>query len=127
MNAIEPNMMAVAWFTILFVVTCVAFFIVAGMFPLSLRPQSAKAPGALLLIGGNLTALLMLAVGTVIYGWVELRWTTLLIGGGLIFLFAPALLESLPIRWRDGRIGLAALLLTQMAGISLLCTVANLI
>ena len=117
MDAIEPNVLALVWLGPLFAVDCVAFFIVAGMFPLGSRPGSAKAPGGLSLIAGNSTALVVLTAAIILHGWTELRWTTLVIGGGVIFLFTPSLLQSLPERWRDGRAGLAVLLLVQMAAI----------
>ncbi|MGQ9367520.1 hypothetical protein [Azospirillum sp. ST 5-10] len=120
MNEIEPNILALAWFGLLFAVGCLAVLVVAGMFPLSLRPQPARAAGGLALIAANLAALPPLLAGTALYGWDELRWTSLVIGGGLVFLFAPLLLDVLPPRWRDGRPGLAALLAAQLAALSLL-------
>jgi hypothetical protein len=125
MTEIEPNLLALAWFGLLFAITCVAFFLMAGMFPLAARPPAAKARGGLLLILGNLAALLALGVGTALYGWVELRWTSLVIGAGLIFLFTPGLLDGIPARWRDGRTGLFTLLITQAAALSLLYRMAE--
>jgi hypothetical protein len=105
MSTIEPNLPALARFGALFAVTSVAFFFMLGLFPLARRPSGTKISGALLLIGTNLGAWLVLAAATAIYGWTELRWTSLVIGGGLIFLLAPMLLETLLPHWQIGRMG----------------------
>lgn len=127
MDAIEPNVLALIWFILLFAISCVSFYLIVGMFPLRLRPKAAQGPGTLPLIGGNLAALLALTAGTIAYGIGELRWTSLVICGGLLLLFAPTLLQSLPAQWRDGKPGLAALLLVQILCLSLLYGATDLI
>jgi hypothetical protein len=96
MNAIEPNWPSLIWFAGFATVGGIALLIVAGMFPLHARPDIAKSPAAKALILGNVVLLGMLLIGTGLYGYLELRWTTLIVASGLIFLFAPALLEE----WR---------------------------
>ena len=120
MEAIEPNLAALGSFTALSALTCLALLIVAGMFPLHHRPAAARAPGGPSLLGCNLLLLPALAVGTAVYGWMELRWATLVISCGLVFLLAPLLLDRLPAGWRDGRTGLAGLLLAQGGALFLL-------
>lgn len=110
MSMIEPNIAALLWFSVLWTVCCVAFFVLSGMFPLDARPDRAKRPGGTVLVIGNALLLAVLMVGTGRYGYEELRWTTLIIAGGVIFLFAPILFEAWPERWRDGRAGLAVVL-----------------
>ena len=66
------------------------------MFPLQTRPDTAKSPFVTLLVLGNAALLAILLGATGLYGYLELRWTTLVVVSGLIFLFAPALFEE----WR---------------------------
>jgi len=113
MGAIEPNWTALLWFCLFWTASCIAFLSVSGMFPLGSRPEEAKGAGGISLIVGNAMLLLALAVGTAFYGYAELRWTSLVVAGGLIFLFAPDAFQVWPARLRDGRVGLAAVLVLQ--------------
>ena len=91
MDAIEPHWISLLWFTA-FATTCaVALLVVAGMFPLHSRPDSAKSGAATLLVVGNAVLLIVLLAGTGWYGYAELRWSTLIVVGGLVVLFAPGL------------------------------------
>jgi hypothetical protein len=113
MNNIEPNLPALPWFCILLTVSCVAFLVIAGMFPLSSRPEGVRRPGGALLIVWNLLLLLALAAVTAFYGYTELRWSTLVVVGGVILLFSPLLFQIWPAAWRDNRRGMAMLLAVQ--------------
>ncbi len=113
MAAIEPNWTALLWFSLFWTASCIAFLCVAGMFPLRARPDDVRSAGGVSLIVGNAVLFLALVAGTVFYGFAELRWTTLIVAGGIIFLFAPDIFQAWPARWRDGRIGLGLLLAVQ--------------
>jgi hypothetical protein len=109
MDAIEPHWISLLWFTA-FATTCaVAFLVVAGMFPLRSRPDSAKSGAATLLVVGNAVLLIVLLTATGWYGYAELRWSTLIVVGGLVVLFAPGLFEAWPLPLRDGSTGLIVL------------------
>jgi hypothetical protein len=109
MDAIEPHWISLLWFTA-FATTCaVAFLVVAGMFPLRSRPDSAKSGAATLLVVGNAVLLIVLLTATGWYGYAELRWSTLIVVGGLVVLFAPGLFEAWPLSLRDGSTGLIVL------------------
>jgi uncharacterized membrane protein HdeD (DUF308 family) len=110
MNAIEPNWISLLWFAGCATVCALAFLVVAGMFPLGSRPEVARAGGTTLLIAGNAVLLAALATATGRYGWLELRWSTLIIVTGLIVLFAPGLFQAWPSSLRDGRVGLWVLI-----------------
>lgn len=120
MGAIEPNLSALLLYAALSMICCLAFLVLAGMFPLGLRDERAKRPGGLALVVGGVLLLAGLAVATVAYAWGNLRWTTLVVGGGLAFLFSPALLQAWPERWRDGRLGLALVVVLLAGGFALL-------
>ena len=125
MDAIEPHWISLLWFTA-FATTCaVAFLVVAGMFPLHSRPDSAKSGAATLLVVGNAVLLIVLLAGTGWYGYTELRWSTLIIVGGLVVLFAPGLFEAWPLPLRDGSTGLIVLVGIQVLALAALAKVGG--
>jgi hypothetical protein len=125
MHLIEPNWPSLLWFCLFWGACCVAFLVVAGMLPLSRRPDDARRRGGAVLVLWNALLLAALAAGTWWFGAAELRWTSLVVFGGLVFLFAPALFEVWPAAWRDGRTGLAALLGGQALALALLYGVSG--
>jgi hypothetical protein len=125
MDAIEPHWISLLWFAA-FATTCaVAFLVVAGMFPLRSRPDSVKSGAATLLIVGNAVLLIVLLTGTALYGYAELKWSTLIVVGGLVVLFAPGLFEAWPVPLRDGRAGLIALVGIQVLALAALAKVGG--
>jgi len=125
MDAIEPNWISLLWFVAFATICSVAFLVMAGMFPLRTRPDSVKSNSAMLLIVGNAILLAALLLGTGLYGYAELRWTTLIVVGGLIVLFTPGLFETFPSSLRDGRTGLVVLVGVQLLALATLAKVAG--
>ena len=117
MASIEPNLLPLLWFALCCTVACVAVLVLAGAFPLASRPDLAGSPGGTALAVGDALLLAVLVAGTAWFGWSHLRWTSLVIAGGSVFLFAPGLFHLWPERWRDGRAGLA--LLFCLLGVSI--------
>jgi len=103
----------------------VAFLIVAGMFPLGSRPDQAKSGAATFLVVGNGLLLSALLVGTGLYGYAELRWSSLIVVTGLVVLFAPGLFEVWPSSFRDGRTGLVVLIGVQILALATLAKIAG--
>jgi hypothetical protein len=124
MNAIEPNWIALLWFVACTTICALAFLVVAGMLPLQSRPGSAKSSGMALLIGSNALLLVTLLAATGFYGYIELRWSTLIVVTGLIVLFAPGLFQAWPSSLRDGRMGLATLIAIQALALATLAKIA---
>jgi hypothetical protein len=120
MAGIEPNLFALVLFAAAFAACCLSFFTLVGMFPQSARPQSiaGAAGGALVLI--NLALLVILLAGVASFAHQTLRWTSVVVFGGLIFLFIPAVFQVIPSAWRDSRSGLAVLGFVQIAALALL-------
>lgn len=110
MSMIEPNVTALTWFALFAGVASVGFYVLTGMFPLETRPDLKGRPLGLLLLAVNVVLLLALVGGGLAYGAANLRWTSLIIVGGLAVLFAPGLFNVWPQRWRDGQAGLAIVL-----------------
>jgi hypothetical protein len=95
------------------------------MFPLRSRPNSAKSAAATLLVAGNALLLAALVLGTGLYGYAELRMSTLIVVAGLVVLFAPGLFEAWPSSLRDSRIGLVVLVGIQVLALAALARVAG--
>jgi hypothetical protein len=124
MAAIEPHWISLLWFAAFATICTVAFLLVAGMFPLRSRPESVKSGAALLLVVGNGLLLATLLAGTGLYGYAELRWSSLVVVAGLAVLFAPGLFEIWPASIRDGRTGLVILVGVQMLALATLAKIA---
>jgi hypothetical protein len=124
MAAIEPHWISLLWFAAFATICTVAFLVVADMFPLRSRPESVKSGAALLLVVGNGLLLATLLAGTGLYGYAELRWSSLVVVAGLAVLFAPGLFEIWPSSVRDGRTGLVILVAVQMLALATLAKVA---
>ena len=125
MQAIEPNWVSLLWFAVFATIGTVALLVVAGMFPLRSRPEAARSNAATMLVVGNGILVLALLVGTGIYGFTELRWSTLIVVTGLVVLFAPGLFEICPSSLRDGRKGLVVLVGVQMLALAALAKLAG--
>jgi hypothetical protein len=125
MQAIEPNWVSSLWFAVFATICTLAFLVVAGMFPLRARPDSARSNAATLLVGSNALLLAALLVGTGLYGYAELRWSTLVVVAGLVVLFTPGLFEVWPAPLRDGRNGLVILVGIQILALATLTKVAG--
>lgn len=106
MNHLEPNIIALSWFTLLWSVCCLGFFQLAGMYPIHRRDGDGAERSALLVLGNTVLWLALLA-GTLMFAYVALRWTTTVVVAGILFLFIPELFQAIPGRWRDGRAGMA--------------------
>jgi hypothetical protein len=125
MTAIEPNWLSLIWFALFASISSVALLVVAGMFPLGSRPEGAKSATATLLVLGNVVLLAALLVGTGLYGYAQLRWTTLIVISGLIFLFAPALIEEWPWRPHGATVQLLVLVSIQTLALAVLVKVGG--
>jgi hypothetical protein len=125
MDAIEPHWVSLLWFAGFATVGTVAFLMVCGMFPLRSRPDAARSHAATVLVFGNAVLLAALLAGTGLYGYAELKWSSLIIVTGLVVLFAPGLFEVWPARLRDGPAGLVALVGVQILALAALATVAG--
>jgi hypothetical protein len=105
-NHLEPNLVALSWFTLLWSVCCLGFLQLAGMYPLR-AGGAGEARNPVLLVFGNTACWLALLAGTLAFASMQLRWTTIVVVAGLLFLFIPELFQAIPARLRDGRKGMA--------------------
>jgi hypothetical protein len=103
---LEPNLVALSWFTLLWSVCCLGFLQLSGMYPLR-AGGVGEARNSVLLVFGNTALWLALLAGTLAFAAMQLRWTTIVVVAGLLFLFTPELFQTIPARLRDGRTGMA--------------------
>ena len=120
MDAIEPHWISLLWFGAFATVCTLSFLVIAGMFPLHSRPDSLKTNAGLVLVAGNTVLLAALSIATAIFGYSELRWSTLIVVAGLVVLFSPALFEVWPSSFRDGSKGLVTLIAIQLLALATL-------
>jgi hypothetical protein len=122
LGQIEPNGPALALFTATFAASCLSFFTLAGMFPARARPLPVAGQIGNLLVLVNLALLAALLGGVALVAHQTLRWTSVVVAGGLIFLFVPSVFEVIPNEWRDSRGGLLILGALQLAALALLAS-----
>jgi len=122
MGAIEPNIQALAWFVALWSMCCLGFLQLAGLYPLRqpTRPQMSN-----LLVLAATTLWIATLAATVHFAVTELRWTTIIIVAGVLFLFVPEIFQALPRRFRDGLPGLAISACAFVAALLLLAHLAG--
>ena len=122
LGTIEPNGVALALFIATFAAGCLSFFTLAGMFPARARPLGVGGHAGNLLVLLNIALSAMLLIGVALYAHETLRWTSIVVAGGLIFLFVPSIFQVIPNEWRDSRGGLVALGALQLASLALLAS-----
>ena len=120
LGQIEPNGVALALFAATFAAGCLSFFTLAGMFPARARPLPVAGQLGSLLVLFNLALMMVLLGGVALFAHQTLRWTSIIVAGGLIFLFVPSIFEIIPNAWRDSRGGLVFLGALQLASLALL-------
>ncbi|MGI9520350.1 MAG: hypothetical protein ACR2PG_01760 [Hyphomicrobiaceae bacterium] len=111
MDAIEPNWPSLIKFALVWSIACVGFFFVSGSLPVRAAPQQVRSGMGPALVWLNFICVLVLAVGAIILAASELRATTSIVFGGLIFLFSPFAIQDLPSDLKDSKLGLLLLLL----------------
>ena len=120
LRAIEPNGLALLLFAATFAAGCLSFFTLAGMFPAQARPLPIAGHFGSLLVLLNLALLAVLLTGVALFAHETLRWTSVVVAGGLIFLFVPSIFQIIPNEWRDSRGGLVFLGMLQLVSLTLL-------
>lgn len=102
MSQLEPNIAELAWFAVLWSICCLGFLQLAGMFPLESRAAKIPVP----LVIASTVLWLVLLIGAFAYAVAELRWSSIVVVAGLLFLFMPEPFQAIPERWRNSSAGL---------------------
>jgi hypothetical protein len=119
-DAFEPNLPALLIFAAAWAACCIGGIHLAGMLPLSSAPAAVRSRGWAALVTLNGVLLAALLALTVAFSYRELRWSSAVVVGGAIFLFAPLAVQDLPERIRDGKAGLVLLVVMLLLALALL-------
>jgi hypothetical protein len=120
LDAIEPNIGALAVFAVAWLVCCTAAFQISGLLPLAEAPQSVRSGSGAALVFLDIALLLLLAVLTLFHCFRELRWSSIIVVGGAIFLFSPFVTQDLPPALKYSKAGLAFLALVLVLALAIL-------
>lgn len=119
MAAIEPNWQALVVFLVAWLAGCVGVIFLSGTLPVKAAPPAVQVGFGPALVWVNLAALVALLALTAWFAVGHLRWTSLVVGGGFVFLFAPFIVQDLPRALRDTQAGLVTLLACLLAATGL--------
>lgn len=125
MDAIEPNWQALLVFLAASGAASVTFYFLSGTLPVSAAPRGLQSRLGVALVWGNVAMFVVLAALTIWFAAVELRWTSLIVGGGFMVLFAPFFVQDLPRALKDTKAGLACLLIVNLAAAALVWVAAE--
>lgn len=120
MDAIEPNWGALIVFAAVWAVSCIGLFYMIGTLPLTAAPDAVRRGAGPLLVALNVAFLAVLLVSAFLFALAELRWTSLIIAGGMVFLFSPFVVQDLPGRLKDNQLGLVLVLALTVAALAAL-------
>ncbi len=120
MEAIEPNWMSLIVFVGAWAVSCIGAFYLIGIMPLAAAPGQVQRGLGPVLVFANVALIALLLVASLVFAMAELRWTSLIVAGGMVFLFSPFVVQDLPSALKDNKLGLAILLALTAGGLALL-------
>jgi hypothetical protein len=106
MSAVEPNWPMALMLALTWLVGCAGLLFVFGHLPLSAAPEGVRRGGGPVLVWLGLAVMVAVALATVVTAFESLRWTTMVVLGGFVFLFAPFFVQDLPAAIRDTQRGL---------------------
>ncbi len=125
MSAVEPNIPALLVFAVAWLICCAGFFYLSAMFPLSAAPLRLRSGAGSFLIVLDAALLVVLFALTLLFSYRELRWSSMIVAGGVIFLFAPFVTQDVPDRLKNRKTGLLLLLLFLLLAFGLLLGAAG--
>ena len=114
-----PSLPELSLFMALVLVLSLYWLTVSGHFPEEHRAASLKSAAGQALLWGTIVLCALLTLAALTFAWTRVPLYAAILGGGLMVLIAPLLLQPLPDSIVDGRLGLlifAALGLMLMAG-----------
>jgi hypothetical protein len=101
-----PPLPELSLFMGLVLVLALYWLTASGHFPEEHRAASLKTAGGQALLWGSMLLAALLTLAALAFAWVRLPISAAVIGGGLMVLVAPLLLQPLPDSFVDGRSGL---------------------
>ena len=101
-----PPLPELSLFMALVLVLSLYWLTASGHFPEEHRAASLKTAGGQALLWGTMLIAALLTLAALGFAWVRLPISAAVIGGGLMVIVAPLLLQPLPDSFVDGRRGL---------------------
>jgi hypothetical protein len=101
-----PPLPELAVFMALVLVLSLYGLTVSGHFPEEHRAATLRTAGGQVLLWGTLCLSVVLAVAALVFAWRRVPLPVAVIGGGIMVLIAPLLLQPLPDSFVNGRRGL---------------------
>lgn len=120
MDAIEPNWIELIVFAAVWAIGCAGLFYLIGILPLSAAPAEVRRGAGPMLVMTNVGLVGALLLFALLFAFAELRWTSLVVAGGMVFLFSPFIIQDLPEKLKDNKAGLSLVLILTVAGLLLL-------
>jgi hypothetical protein len=119
-EAIEPNWVSLIVFAAAWGVACVGAFYLVGIMPLAAAPGAVQRGAGPLLVMVTCVLVVVLVASALVFAISELRWSSLVIAGGMVFLFAPFIVQDLPPALKDNKLGLVLVMVLSLGGLALL-------
>jgi len=119
-DAIEPNLIALVVFVAAWAVGCAGLFYLIGILPLKAAPAAVRRGAGPMLVITNVGLVGLLLVFSLLFAFAELRWTSLVVAGGMVFLFSPFIIQDLPEGLKDNKTGLSLVMLLTVVGLLVL-------
>lgn len=107
MSGVEPNWVMAIMLAGTWLIGCAGLLFVFGHLPLSAAPETVQRGAGPVLVWAGVAVMAGIAIGTVVMAADALRWTTSVVLGGFVFLFAPFLVQDLPASIKETQGGLA--------------------
>ena len=125
MSAVEPNWPIALMLALTWLVGCAGLLFVFGHLPLSAAPEGVRRGGGPVLVWLGLVVMVAVALATVVMAFESLRWTTMVVLGGFVFLFAPFFVQDLPAPIRDTQRGLVLVVTLGVVALGAIYAVAG--
>ena len=125
MSAVEPNWPMALMLALTWLVGCAGLLFVFGHLPLSAAPEGVRRGGGPVLVWRGLAVMVAVALATVVTAFESLRWTTMVVLGGFVFLFAPFFVQDLPAAIRDTQRGLVLVVTLGVVALGAIYAVAG--
>lgn len=125
MSAVEPNWPMALMLALTWLVGCAGLLFVFGHLPLSAAPEGVRRGGGPVLVWLGLAVMVAVALATVVTAFESLRWTTMVVLGGFVFLFAPFFVQDLPAPIRDTQRGLVLVVTLGVVALGAIYAVAG--
>ena len=112
--------MSLIVFVAVWAVSCVGMFYLIGTLPIAAAPEAVRRGIGPVLVILNTILLAALIISAFLFAVAELRISSLIVAAGMVFLFAPFVVQDLPLWLKDNKLGLIIMLSLTVAALATL-------